>query len=546
MAKHWTYFRAMALSRHHAAMHRPLSVQEIVAQAQDFEYSTDRSMQQWLRACKMLLTEAAICEHDDNVQMAYLYLYRHAELVLHKLPQHPDYGDRRYRDDLAQARKALQRNLQKLELWKPRITQDYERYVQAVERRETERQHILQEREAAGRRQSADSQRPWRSTGSDDGTLDDGSQTLSANEHSKLAVELAHREIRRRDATRQSTKEAGISPRTVANRRKGIVVGPPDPSEMVNGPSQSDGVREAGRLLDRNDSRQVPTAQRAVNRDAAAQAYHYPVVPAKEDTIDWKIPVIQPGTARSPTGPPPLVPSKQRLGSFAPPIPQRPSASTTPISPIVSSSRPSTTFQQAVPSKYTFKPTAFTESGAPLRTVMLPPDLRTSFLNLAHPNTLRNFETCGILCGTLISNALFINHLIIPDQTSTSDTCDTTEEGDNALFDYCDSHELLVCGWIHTHPTQSCFLSSRDLHTSSGYQVMLPEAIAIVCSPRQNPDWGIFRLTDPPGLNAVLNCHQKGLFHPHAESNLYTDALRPGHVVEGPGLKFEVVDLRLS
>ena len=75
---------------------------------------------------------------------------------------------------------------------------------------------------------------------------------------------------------------------------------------------------------------------------------------------------------------------------------------------------------------------------------------------------------------------------------------------------------------------------------------MLPEAIAIVCAPRHNPDWGIFRLTAPPGLDAILNCRKPGLFHPHTESDLYTDALRPGHVVEGPGLKFEVVDLRVK
>jgi STAM-binding protein len=56
--------------------------------------------------------------------------------------------------------------------------------------------------------------------------------------------------------------------------------------------------------------------------------------------------------------------------------------------------------------------------------------------------------------------------------------------------------------------------------------------------------WGIFRLTDPPGMKSVLNCRQTGLFHPHAESNMYTDALRPGHVFEADGLHFEVVDLR--
>ncbi|KAK4549212.1 hypothetical protein LTR36_007670 [Oleoguttula mirabilis] len=527
-------------------MTRPLSVQEIVAQAQDFEFSTNRPIQQWIRAGKMLLTEAAICEQDGNLQMAYLYTYRHAQLVLDRLPQHPDYKDPRFRDELAQARKALQRNLQKLELWKPRITQEHECYVNATGRRNAERQRMLQGREEAGRRQSVDSQSRRRSTASDDEMLDGDSQTLRANEHSQLAVDLAHREIRRRDATRQSTREAGISPGTVASRRRGIVVGPADLTETANERSHNEGVWETGKLLHRQDSRQAPRSQRGANRDAAAQAFHYPTVPSKKSTIDWKMPAMQPSYARSPAGPPPTLPVKQKHDSFTPAIPPKPLVSAIPSPPTASLSPLPAHEQQAAPPKYTFKPTAFTESGAPLRTVMLPPDLRTSFLNLAHPNTLRNFETCGILCGTLISNALFINHLIIPDQTSTSDTCDTTEEGDNALFDYCDSHELLVCGWIHTHPTQSCFLSSRDLHTSSGYQVMLPEAIAIVCAPRQKPDWGIFRLTDPPGLGAVLDCHQKGLFHPHAEQNLYTDALRPGHVVEGPGLRFQVVDLRLA
>ncbi len=40
---------------------------------------------------------------------------------------------------------------------------------------------------------------------------------------------------------------------------------------------------------------------------------------------------------------------------------------------------------------------------------------------------------------------------------------------------------------IHTHPTQSCFMSSMDLHTHVAYQQMLPEAIAIVCAPKGDP-----------------------------------------------------------
>ena len=50
---------------------------------------------------------------------------------------------------------------------------------------------------------------------------------------------------------------------------------------------------------------------------------------------------------------------------------------------------------------------------------------------------------------------------------------------------YCsEDPSLLTLGWIHTHPTQTCFLSSVDLHTHCGYQSLLDEAVAIVLSPR--------------------------------------------------------------
>lgn len=90
-----------------------------------------------------------------------------------------------------------------------------------------------------------------------------------------------------------------------------------------------------------------------------------------------------------------------------------------------------------------------------------------------------------MLCGILKSNAMFITRLVVPEQTSTSDTCETLNEEE--FFDYCDKEELLVIGWIHTHPTQTCFMSSRDLHTHVGYQVMMPESIAIVCAPTKTP-----------------------------------------------------------
>ena len=41
----------------------------------------------------------------------------------------------------------------------------------------------------------------------------------------------------------------------------------------------------------------------------------------------------------------------------------------------------------------------------------------------------------------------------------------------------------LFCLYSQTHPSQTAFMSSVDLHTHYSYQVMLDEAIAIVVAP---------------------------------------------------------------
>jgi STAM-binding protein len=119
-----------------------------------------------------------------------------------------------------------------------------------------------------------------------------------------------------------------------------------------------------------------------------------------------------------------------------------------------------------------------------LRVVSLPSETSRKFLDLAELNTQRNVETCGILAGHLSQNKFFITHCIIPKQTGTSETCSTDQE--HELFDIIDSNNLITLGWIHTHPSQTAFLSSVDLHTHFGYQIMIPEAVAIVCAPTYN------------------------------------------------------------
>ncbi|XP_077607971.1 AMSH-like protease [Crocuta crocuta] len=147
-----------------------------------------------------------------------------------------------------------------------------------------------------------------------------------------------------------------------------------------------------------------------------------------------------------------------------------------------------------------------------LRCVVLSRDLCHKFLLLAESNTVRGVETCGILCGKLTHNEFTITHVIVPKQSAGPDYCDV--ENVEELFSVQDQHGLLTLGWIHTHPTQTAFLSSVDLHTHCSYQLMLPEAIAIVCSPKHK-DTGTFRLTNA-GMLEVSACKKKG-FHPHTK-----------------------------
>lgn len=181
-------------------------------------------------------------------------------------------------------------------------------------------------------------------------------------------------------------------------------------------------------------------------------------------------------------------------------------------------------------------------SESPLE-VHISTSLMESFLKVAKSNTDRHIETCGIIAGLLKNKKFFVTALIIPKQEGSTDSCQATNEED--IFDYQDKNSLFPLGWIHTHPTQSCFMSSIDVHTHYSYQVMLPEAIAIVMAPSDTSrKHGIFRLTTPGGMSIIRNCDQRG-FHPHQSppdgGPIYDHC---ADVYMNPSLKFDVVDLR--
>ncbi|XP_041088004.1 STAM-binding protein-like A isoform X3 [Polyodon spathula] len=171
-----------------------------------------------------------------------------------------------------------------------------------------------------------------------------------------------------------------------------------------------------------------------------------------------------------------------------------------------------------------------------LQPLVVPRELCSKFMKLAEANTARAVETCGILCGKLTRSEFTITHVIVPKQRGGPDSCDT--ENEEELFIIQDELSLITLGWIHTHPTQTAFLSSVDMHTQCSYQMMLPESIAIVISPKFN-ETGYFKLTEH-GMEEISSCKQKG-FHPHPkEPPLFTSC---GHLTISDS-SVTVMDLR--
>ncbi|KAL5655957.1 hypothetical protein ACJX0J_035276, partial [Zea mays] len=107
--------------------------------------------------------------------------------------------------------------------------------------------------------------------------------------------------------------------------------------------------------------------------------------------------------------------------------------------------------------------------------------LTAEFMELAKENTSNNLETCGILGASFRDGTYFVTMLIIPKQEGTAHSCQAVSEEE--IHAVLSEQSLYPAGWIHTHPSQTCFLSSIDLHTQYSYQVMLPEAVAIVVAP---------------------------------------------------------------
>ncbi|TQS33983.1 hypothetical protein Golomagni_05654 [Golovinomyces magnicellulatus] len=434
-------------------------------------------------------------------------LYRHSVLVIDYLRTHPEFKNPESRRSVKPLLERIGQVLEDLETLKPEIERIY---------KEWERRQPAKE---APRKLQKTPSPSYAHFASRDPTLSGNAKILDASQHQELAVDLAQEELGRRDELRRSRKRLSKS--------KGH--GKTDDTELQR---QIEATRNT---LDRaRHGLPVETHPESVFSAARPANYSYPTVSRSQPVNTLEQQVFQP----------PQLPAKFDHGQpLRPPKETLVQSGLPADSPLLPPKAPLSGPPVPKKERLTFKPGAYLENGDPIRSLFIPSKLRQSFLDVAAKNTAAGLEMCGMLCGTPVNNALFVRCLLIPDQKSTSDTCETENEG--ILAEYCMNEDLLVLGWIHTHPTQTCFMSSRDLHTHAGYQVMMPESVAIVCAPKFSPSYGIFRLTHPPGLGHILDCKKTETFHQHSVTNLYCETEHPhGHVYESDKMPFYVHDLR--
>jgi STAM-binding protein len=81
----------------------------------------------------------------------------------------------------------------------------------------------------------------------------------------------------------------------------------------------------------------------------------------------------------------------------------------------------------------------------PLKSVSLPRECLPRFLAIAKVNTEMNKETCGLLLGNDRGHKYSVTTLLIPKQTSTSDTCTMLEE--ELVLQFTEERNLITLGW---------------------------------------------------------------------------------------------------
>ncbi|KAJ2850478.1 hypothetical protein IWW36_001858 [Coemansia brasiliensis] len=488
---------------------RICSLEELY-RAADIRLSRKVPISKYFRDLEETLEKAKRRLMEQDLQYAYVFYLRYVTVVVKHLPSMPNYDNPEYAKNRERTSKNAKKALTVLERLQPILQERYDEYIKylsSLPRPKAEvstysTRHGLNDHKVSFANVPSHDER---SNTTHDNQPNDDSQSKSRN------FSLAE--------TFQGLQLNGNStPHIQLNVREETPIIYPSVSASTSDLAQS--------------------AQPHSTQAASTHATHPPA------------PQQQPLSAYTPTSPNPAFASVQM------PVPRPPPRDNPnkgqPTLPPKPQEYGKGTIKNNIASESQYMPPSFihashsslTEGGVRMRPIQVPEGIFEEFIEIASANTRANLETCGILCGKQIpgQEALVMTTLIIPKQRATSDTCVTEHEEE--LFVEQMERDLITLGWIHTHPSQTCFMSSLDLHTQCSYQLMLPEAIAIVCSPQHQPRFGIFRLTDPGGIDTIQNCHEKSAFHPHDSSKIiYTNASDGSHVVLA-NYDFDIVDIR--
>ena len=534
------------------------------------------SLPRHYQTASYLLSQARTYQHEGSPEHAYVLYRRFVVYNLQTLHKHPQYNLSRWESERAEYRRLCAEAIDQLECIREEIIGKY--------------QHVDEHKEAADEEeQSGQKEAPHDyHEAAQPATISQGQSTavdaaLEARLSALVLEEQTQRELEKKEDSTY-TEQLPTAYRAAE---------PPDHSLLATAytmqlpPLPTLPTQPSAPPMDElevsNASVSAPPAPAALSSESEttdAPLLNNPVMPVADKT-KWhnlRLPVRPPMPAPpSTTSPPatvapqPAVPARPVVNSTQSNLSGRPAGLSTAASAVpfafppatlraspaaVATGLPSTHLRAAAIAPRSMPPTnaiqQTTRTSRPslqsltspaLRPLHLPASLMSTFLSYAATNTTANIETCAILAGRLQHNRLTVTHCLIPTQHATASTCSTVDEME--LLAVQTKLDLLTLGWIHTHPSQSCFLSSIDLHTQYGYQCMMAEAVAVVMAPTdsQRPS-GVFSLS-PSGMEVLSGCDRSG-FHEHDTSvggSLYGTAM---HVVRDDRVQVTFMDLRRS
>jgi len=548
------------------------------------------SLPRHYQTASSLLSQARTYQREGSPEHAYILYRRFIVYNLQTLHKHPQYSSGRWDRERAEYRRLCAEAMDQLECIREEIIGKYEHADdEQKEDRDVQREDHVYDSQQPPAAHIQPKQQQQQAAQSTQSTAQDAA--LEARLSALVLEEQQQREQEKKEDSTY-TEQLPIAYRAAEPPDQSLLATaytmqlpplPPLPTEPSAPPLEE---HEAVDAMASVSSSPPPTAHQQESEVADAPSVDSPVIPVA-DKSKWsnlRLPVrpamptrptaaSPPAAVASSTGPTrPAVKAVQPQSNLSVrpaaglptmPSPAVPLAFSTPAAPLRSPIPPPGTITPPVPqlraaaivprsmpaaavipqATRAHRPSLPSFTSPALRPLHLPASLMTTFLSYAASNTNANIETCAILAGRLQHNRLTVTHCLIPTQHATASTCSTVDEME--LLAVQTKLELLTLGWIHTHPSQSCFLSSIDLHTQYGYQCMMAEAVAIVMAPTdaQRPS-GVFSLS-PSGMETLSTCDRGG-FHEHDTSvggSLYGTA---SHVVRDDRVQVAFMDLRRS